>query len=752
MTSSVRCAYGTTPEFSVGRSVRQGDPLAPLLFVCFLDSLHCGMQQNPLYRGVGDGVQVAAHLARVASKGFADDTVAMSATMRGLRRLHHFACAWVRWHCMRFQFTKTVLISQDASGRIIANVHIRIDGHVLVAAAADAAVEYLGALLRLDMRGDAQASKIAQRVGHFCAAVVRHQLQVDRAVFAFNNFLIPSLNYGLAFVNPTAEQARGWDKQLARAILNRCGDDVIRGMKPEALACITGLILPSDQERVVKVSEAYVRLNSGGASGLSGRSRWLTPGSAQGSNRLTRLPATAAALDVELTRTPKNSRLWREDPNVPPVGASTFCIEREPVRFARDLYGCWGANTQGWPTVRICTDGSKQGSGPLEAAGWAVFFLDDWFAANWPSLPAEGMFAASTLRRASYMHGRVAPSFCASVFDAELEAIARALTSLPITCSAAIYTDCVSAIAAIRRYAACTSARARLRTSGRQWLSLINRMLDRRTFAGAATTMEWVQAHSGLATCVHVGNRCADELAKRASANVASAVSSFPLEQEDEWLSMFHCDGKVRKLVTGDPRSFCTERARARALDAWRSSRTQAAFSTPDVGYRELWDCISTHRPTLASEVLLFLTDTCHWRRRADGGVVEVRCRLCDCVCSIRHLLCCPAGQQRRADAAIAVVDLFRDSRWPLSASLFQSCETWLNNGGRDVRNLLIHLGVARGNATSDATLSASFGAFPADAAQDFQRRWGVQPDHLTQLRCVLFVATSRAWRNAICA
>ena len=209
LVSSVRCAYGTTADFPVGRSVRQSDPLAPLLFVCFLDTLHAGLHKNPLYRDVCDGMQVAPSLSRVASKGFADDTFAISSSMRGLRRQHHYACAWVRWHCMRFQFSKTVLISQDATGRIITNVHLHIDGRVLVAAAADAAVEYLGALLRLDLRCDAQASKIAQRIGHFCAAVIRHQLPVDRAVYAMNNFLIPSLAYGLAFVQPSASQAQG---------------------------------------------------------------------------------------------------------------------------------------------------------------------------------------------------------------------------------------------------------------------------------------------------------------------------------------------------------------------------------------------------------------------------------------------------------------------------------------------------------------------------------------------------------------
>jgi hypothetical protein len=33
----VRTAYGYTADFPIQRSIRQGDPLAPLLFVCFMD-------------------------------------------------------------------------------------------------------------------------------------------------------------------------------------------------------------------------------------------------------------------------------------------------------------------------------------------------------------------------------------------------------------------------------------------------------------------------------------------------------------------------------------------------------------------------------------------------------------------------------------------------------------------------------------------------------------------------------------------
>jgi hypothetical protein len=64
---------------------------------------------------------------------------------------------------MRFHVNKTVLISQTADGETIANHHIRIDGHLLVPAPPSASVEYLGALLRLDLCADAVCNRRAAR-------------------------------------------------------------------------------------------------------------------------------------------------------------------------------------------------------------------------------------------------------------------------------------------------------------------------------------------------------------------------------------------------------------------------------------------------------------------------------------------------------------------------------------------------------------------------------------------------------------
>ena len=166
------------------------------------------------------------------------------------------------------------------------------------------------------------------------------------------------------------------------------------------------------------------------------------------------------------------------------------------------------------------------------------------------------------------------------------------------------------------------------------------------------------------------------------------------------------------------------------------------------MGYRALWDCVRVQRPQLAAEVLLFLTDTLHWRQAIDGSVSEARCRPCNAVCSVRHLLSCPALSRRREDAADSVRDFFGDARWQQQLALKTTCDRWVEQGDRDVRSLLVRIGLASGVRDSVAVLAASFGAFSAEAALAFTRRWQVPAEQLSALRLVLFVAASRTRAN----
>ena len=73
-TSCFKTFYGPTDEFAVETSVRQGDPLSPLIYIFITDALHEGLRNNPLY-GCEAGYKFSNDpTLHVASIGYADDT------------------------------------------------------------------------------------------------------------------------------------------------------------------------------------------------------------------------------------------------------------------------------------------------------------------------------------------------------------------------------------------------------------------------------------------------------------------------------------------------------------------------------------------------------------------------------------------------------------------------------------------------------------------------------------------------------
>ena len=65
-----------TDDIAVQASVRQGDPLSPLIYICITDALHEGLRRNPLFDNCKTGYTFSndAKLT-VSSTGYADDTM-----------------------------------------------------------------------------------------------------------------------------------------------------------------------------------------------------------------------------------------------------------------------------------------------------------------------------------------------------------------------------------------------------------------------------------------------------------------------------------------------------------------------------------------------------------------------------------------------------------------------------------------------------------------------------------------------------
>jgi ribonuclease HI len=665
--SCVRTAHGCGDLFAVMRSIKQGDPLAPLLFIIFLDALHCVLHANPLHPGLpNDGYQMrglAATGHRVASMGYADDTTTISDTWLGLCRLHVLMCVFAVWHQLELHAIKSQLVGFAAGGLPFTNSDIRLDGTLLLPVPISQGFNHLGITIQMDLGWSSQVAAIGSMIGLFCHGLERHRCPLHIAVSIVNEFLISKIAHRLHFVAPTAAQARKWDIRICRTLSNMCGRRGARAIKTSIWVVVCGLLLPSSYEKMLKISETFLRLNGDPSRAWSAQARWSAISSNRSGtkNRLVRAVKLTHELGWSMTTVHRGARWWPVTALVPSGRGRTVAIsallsgQKNSSLFVTDHHGMWGGQQLQWPTVHMYTDGSwhapkagRQGVGAGAGVGtgvssWSVCIRNEWLSTYFLEVEAEGQISERTRSQVSIFGGRIDVSVGEGNFDAELTAIARGLMCVPIGCSCVIHTDSQSSIQSINSYrlSAVHKYRLRLRMAGRPLLALIDKVMKAKEAAGGVVDLRWVKAHTKVTTIEHVGNRLADDYATRACDEKQlvrhGVMSALPLHLHESFVVLRVCvtggdekrggdqgphmaesDGRV---LTGDPRRAVWRSMVKRAAAAWAISPSQSLYSdSDDVDSIGLWRFAVQHMPAACGFVMLALSNAWQWRRLQPDG------------------------------------------------------------------------------------------------------------------------------------
>jgi ribonuclease HI len=766
----VRTAYGNTDEFVVGRSIPQGGPPSPILYVCFSDVVHCGFAANPLYGGCDDGYRM--HGVSIASKGFADDTKAISGTYEGLCRQHEWAVEWGRWHQTRWHSAKTKLLGivEGKERRCMVNDgSIAIEGEVVPVVAPNVGVPYLGARIQLDLGWSSQLEAISGSIRGFCNAVERHSEvfvgNLGRAVWAFNTFLLPKLVYRLAFVGPKVTDARGWDQRIRQCLgsIARKSTGCPQGIKPAIWSAVAGVRLPSLEEKLLKVTEAFFRLNAGQSRSWSARARWVArPRAASqrcATNRLVRAADIALSFGWTMQQSRDDGMLDERAQvlSLAPVTGITarFQLGGEEYKAVGNHCELWrrGEVERPWPVVSMYTDGSWHAHGldgkSAPVSAWAVIVENDWLRECHGLVEPEGSISRSTLSRAVLFGGRINARQGVGNYDAELQAIARALTLVPADTSVVIYTDSQSSIDAISRYRL-VGGRRQLRMAGRTHLSLISGIMKAKVEEGADVHLLWVKAHAkaedalGLAS---VGNRLADHVAGQMCndrwANSFRCNHVIPWGQYDPFVTIE--DSVTGRVLSADPRRSALGYLASECRSVWSMSQSQSRFSVAAGAMRDLWVAVMAERPACGGLVMALAADVVQWRTTeqtdAEGKVssshVERMCPRCGrkpgqptrtpVVDSASHWVVCPRWSALRLRSAEEVRDIVSEHTVGPEAVL----DEWSAAGDRSLASLIRALGLGPAGGDSPELTAACFGAFDRHAigAVPFVRSMGPVAD-----------------------
>src|SRR5689334_15400007 len=115
-TSCWKTFYGPTQDVKVQTSVRQGDPLSPLIYVFFTDTLHEWLINNPIY-GCRTGYTFSNDPSLiVSSTGYADDTMTYAETWNDQWMMHEWVRDFCHAHSSTINAKKTKFIISNWKG------------------------------------------------------------------------------------------------------------------------------------------------------------------------------------------------------------------------------------------------------------------------------------------------------------------------------------------------------------------------------------------------------------------------------------------------------------------------------------------------------------------------------------------------------------------------------------------------------------------------------------------------------------
>ena len=670
----VRTGHGDTDTFGVETSVRQGDPLAPILFIFVNDVLHEGLERNPLFENACDGYRFHNDTNvynRTTSAGYADDTIVISESEDGIHRLHEWVRSFFNAHRWKINVKKTVYTTTASLERLDANLRLlSVDGASMIAPHPPYhTFRYLGLYINLNLDWQAQIGRMKASVHGVISSIVCHKLSLPMVVTCVNQYLCPVLEIAFQFVPLPDAILEKWTGSLVTAALSVARVHTRATLSRAAFCTVSGMVHLKCRRAEVRMSELYIRLCSRGLpvqrsaslrlrALLSRRGRsssdpallFAGPRFAAPTYRFNRIAFTVNLMrlrgcslarsryphggkDLE-TQVP-SGEARRDVINVGQLADWDFAEPHKQALFRAPLLAP--------RSLVAATDGSTEQSDG--SCGWGLVIAT-----------GESAGERTWVERCGPILGYT------DNYIAELTAVLALLVIVPIDVHLHVLSDSSSAVTALGQCEAVRSCRSRINQSGRPILEAARRVLLARSGRGAVTRFSWVRAHTGRQTFRARMNHRADRAANRGRLLCSATLLSRPSARFD-WMEEDVLFLSPEGQCLGRPRSYLARSHRKGLVEQWKRLEVQGEL------LREggLQDAVLSQARTLrglgsSSLLCFFLLGVTQWlpthHRLYKGAEEHLRkCPFCFCGGNetLRHMLSCPAWGEERGHATAAV-------------------------------------------------------------------------------------------------
>jgi hypothetical protein len=180
--SRVRTCMGLSPVVSLLRSLRQGDPLASILYCVFIDPLHWALSDA--------GGYVMKNGTVVSSLAFMDDTNVLANDFQHLSVLHERVIAFSLINDARINAKKTQLFLADHRGEGEDRQLISDQGEAITPVLPGTTARYLGVWINLEGNWDKMHSLLKRSFWRVYFTIKNNEMTCRAAALMVNVFLV----------------------------------------------------------------------------------------------------------------------------------------------------------------------------------------------------------------------------------------------------------------------------------------------------------------------------------------------------------------------------------------------------------------------------------------------------------------------------------------------------------------------------------------------------------------------------------